>query len=790
MSLIKMSEGIAHIEDLPLVDKFDKDGKLVQKNFIDRVSELAKLRITEKLDGSFLRFGVDANGKIYTTRDGKSLFYSEADWGETSLETQGMIGFKAAQTALQDQEKLITTILEPGEAIDIEILFGKQPNAITYGYEGFNHIAFLKAAAGTNSEIKPDQSNVEALVKKMKSAVSNVKINILDTDDGIHIKKVPTSTKWKFISAQLIDGKKLEDVDIKAELKALKDFLSSKNEATAKLNLDLTNLEVATINLTSVDKEKRDAIANERQALNGKILNDFKLSIKAKLLKNFVKHVKSGLGDQAEGVVLLDPDTDEQVKIVNKDVFTAINTFNQSIRRELKGAVRSSDPNAALDSRGGLLGDVKIRIANLFNIPELARSTSAKKVFAEYRGATAEETISKFATSLKNLNEEAYRTKISAILKNAISELDTKLKEFKENYQTYKLTLKNGDVIGYSPETVKRSLLAFAETHVTINNLKQKVDSSTTFDDLINALFGKLIKMIHDNDSTKVNEDKNLASVDDNYAQTGDSRTRVVKVMAGEQIVDAYLATYIGAIVLLRNGDKQAAKILRDPSNCKLKKYSPSMNSLNFWGLFAMEPRNCAALLNKDAYHKLEHYSQRILSSRVKQIHYPINSSTNLSVHWDEVDENLRILMLRLERQTPTNRIIRTSLLKWNYLTANDKAECMSAAFYYLLRVDPGSDLLGRLRQAINDARIMAPRSKLLRDLTKINEDGEGGDAGTADSGSTAADAAMATVGTTSSDIANFPYRLFKGKVVRRLPRKMGKKSKISKEKSGYVRLS
>ena len=167
-------------------------------------------------------------------------------------------------------------------------------------------------------------------------------------------------------------------------------------------------------------------------------MTKFKLSIKAKLLKNFAKHVKSGLGtEDAEGVVLLDPDTDEQVKIVDKDVFTAINSFNQSIRRELKGAVRSTDPNSALSSRGGLLGDIKIRIANLFDIPELARTASAKKVFSDYLGSSPEETINNFANSFKDVNEEAYRTKISAVLKNALEELSKKLAEFKQNYNTY-----------------------------------------------------------------------------------------------------------------------------------------------------------------------------------------------------------------------------------------------------------------------------------------------------------------------------------------------------------------
>lgn len=780
-----IKESITHIEDLPLVDKVDKSGKLVQKNFIDRIAELAKMRITEKLDGSFLRFGIDNDGKFYTTRDGKGLFYKTSDWGVTTFETQGMVGFKGAHLALKEHLSLIKKVMPNGTAMDIEILFGKQPNAITYGIEGFNYIAFLKSAVGTDDTIKADQTRVGKLVDALKDQTSNVKLNILDTDDGIKITKTLTDTAWKFTSAKTIDGKKIDDVNIKEELAALKSFLSKKNSAAKEIGLDMTNFQVATANLTSIDRKLRDAIADEREALNGKIMNDFKLSIKEKLLKNFVKKVKPGINDKQgindsdiEGVVLLDPDTDEQIKIVDKDVFTAVNTFNQSVRKELKGAVRTTDPNASIDSRGGLLGDTKIRIANMFGISELARSASAKQVFGSYKGADVSETVNNFVKSLSHANENAYRRKISAILDNSINVLSEKLSEFKQNYQSYKLTLKSGAVVGYSPETVKRTLLAFAETRRTLTDLKKQIDSSRSMADIVNALFGKHIEMIH----TEQQVAESLDSIESNYAQTGDSRTKIVQGMGSQQIIDAYLATYLASLILLRAGDKTAAKMLRDPSHARLDKYSATMSSLNFWGYVAMEPRKSASLHNKKVQGELDVISQRILSSRLREIHSPINASTNLTLNWDRVDDNLRVLMLRLERRTATNIAIRVALLRWDSIDGPEKTDALSKAFYYLMRSDPGSNLLSRLRATINAKQIHITNEGLIADVAKLHEDGEGGDAG-----APAADVSEPAM-TTASSIANYPFRLFKGKVVRRVPRKMSKKNKLSKDKGGFKR--
>jgi hypothetical protein len=96
------------------------------------------------------------------------------------------------------------------------------------------------------------------------------------------------------------------------------------------------------------------------------------MPIKDYLLNTLVRKVKPFLQTHdlkpdedvgVEGVVLRDNKTGEMTKIVDKDVFTAINKFNNSVRGNVSGLVRTDDQNAPLDMRGGILGQAKIRIA-------------------------------------------------------------------------------------------------------------------------------------------------------------------------------------------------------------------------------------------------------------------------------------------------------------------------------------------------------------------------------------------------------------------------------------------
>lgn len=132
----RINEGISHLEDLKIDD------------FIDKVRKLPNMTGSEKMDGAELVFGLDDDGKFYTTRSFKSgtddKIYSTKDWYKTG----GGPTFAAAHSALSKALPTIEKVMKPGEAVEVEVLFGRQPNAVVYGANGKNYIVFLRGIEG------------------------------------------------------------------------------------------------------------------------------------------------------------------------------------------------------------------------------------------------------------------------------------------------------------------------------------------------------------------------------------------------------------------------------------------------------------------------------------------------------------------------------------------------------------------------------------------------------------------------------------------------------------------
>ena len=70
--VVKLNEGIQHIEALPVRD------------FINAIENVANFTASEKLDGSNLTFGFENNGRYYTSREAKGgkRFYTESDFSD------------------------------------------------------------------------------------------------------------------------------------------------------------------------------------------------------------------------------------------------------------------------------------------------------------------------------------------------------------------------------------------------------------------------------------------------------------------------------------------------------------------------------------------------------------------------------------------------------------------------------------------------------------------------------------------------------------------------------------
>lgn len=389
--------------------------------------------------------------------------------------------------------------MQPNQMVEMEILYGRQPNAVTYGADDKSYIAFLRGVEGTPDVI------ADQLTTTLGGQTVKVNVEIVDTTDGENLEIQSKDITWQFTGAQRVDPSKLKDLDLEKHLTALEAYLNDK--AGLESSPELTNMQLLQNSLGSIPIADRPVAKDKKAEVIATVMTKFRLPIKKELLDNYIAHIKPALGDKdlsadedvgIEGVVLRDPTTGDMIKIVDKDAFTTINTFNHTIRNQISGVVKTLDQTAPLEARGGILGNMKINIADLLGNVEMARGATAKKAFASVKGKTAVDTVKNYAKNLDIQDFLGTKRKLLAIIQQAALDMRTLLNDFKENKDQFQLKLKNGKVIGISSEIEKRTLLVFAESRRNILELFEKIKKAKTIAQVIATIYGHLAKAVND----------------------------------------------------------------------------------------------------------------------------------------------------------------------------------------------------------------------------------------------------------------------------------------------------
>jgi len=468
--------GIIHLEDMDI------------ESFIRVLETLHELDAVQKLDGANLRVGVDENGEMYTSREqkGGQRFYKESDFPKSS----SYDAFRTAHTVLEKAEGYFLQTLTTGDAINLEIIYGPQPNTVFYGKDNLNYITLLEMLPGDDPSIEPDQDKLKELIKGLSNKIFTVKTVFSDTTDGITIVRTPTVTDWKFTLSDNVPSSEIQKVNFVKELGALKAFLKRENEVARNLGRDLTNFEIL--------KDKTRDLTDERKEVQDKLMNEFKLPIKEKIMGLVYKQKPSlrGIGDSEngayqgiEGIIFSNPKTRERFKIVDKNVFSEINKFNYKVRKGVAGRILTSDINMPIESRGGIVGEARLRTIQMFGLENAEMPNQTKKVLAKFKGEDKEETISKIEKSLHQLSFNALRRKIQAIYISALDDCEEALNSFKIGADDYTLQLKDGTTIKYTKEIKRRTLMTFAEARRTLIKTLNDVRRANDMYDLIDLFF-------------------------------------------------------------------------------------------------------------------------------------------------------------------------------------------------------------------------------------------------------------------------------------------------------------
>lgn len=460
------------------------------------MKNLHKLNAVQKLDGANLRTGRDSKGVLYTSREqkGGKRFYELKDFPDTSA----FDGFKAAHAVIMKNSVSFEECLKPGQELNVEVIFGSQPNTVFYGKDQLNYIGLLELVPGDDPSQDHTQKPLHELYSKLKDKVTTVKTMGTDTWDGETYVRHPRLTDWKFTISDRVPKEDVDALDISTELKGLEKFLDQSNETAEALGRDLTNFEVM--------KDRSRDLTDERKAIEEKITNDYKLPIKAKLLELVNKQKPSlrgeidddGAYDGIEGIIFTDPETREKFKVVDRDVFTAINKFNYGVRNSIASKIVSTDPEQPIEARGGIVGDAKLRAIRLLNIPNAEVPSQTKKTLEPFKGDSREETISNLIDSLHQLNFPAVRKKIQAIYVNALDDVEDALTAFKMKADEYELDLPNGKKIKYTKEIKRRTLLQFADTKQNLYDTLAKIKKADELPELIEVFFSGQLDELED----------------------------------------------------------------------------------------------------------------------------------------------------------------------------------------------------------------------------------------------------------------------------------------------------
>jgi hypothetical protein len=631
---------IKHIEDLPITD------------LIHVLENMKDYDIREKMDGANLGFGIDDSKKLFTSRELKNSranrIYKATDWPNTNASTQ----FQAAHLALEQQLPIIQAVLEPNDLIQIEVMFSNQPNTVNYNKDDNSYIVLINT-------LLPEK--VSELVSKLKTTESKVEVLVPASSDGKTITSSKETFTFKFIEPVKIDNGKIPQSVVQKTVKDLKEFLSKTTDS-------ISNETILCTPLNKIDAAQREKVKQIRAQVQKEVDDSIILPFKKELLEQFIHKLPSELSNDQfgiEGVVLTNGDS--VVKIVDKDLFTKRNEFNQSFRKQISSTIKSTDPNAELELKGGLIGDLKLKMADLLGNIEWAHISKVAAAIEDVKGETTVNTIKNFAEELAKHNPDyqGVRIKMLSLIKATKEALEKSLEEFsgqEHQLDEYKMT-----------DTVKgRTLLSYAEAVNRLSELYKQVDASHTYQDFVKIQYGPIVSLLHGVEPVEEMKGSNQTLSWFNHK-------------SAFYVVSSYLSTCLISWLIFEMKDGNGLAILDDRRFLGLKKFNRLMSPLNFAGYVTTQYKNkdVFSVIGKDTANDLNKIFKRIPKQYVTDFHFDFSNQMRTKIKWKQHETYLKKIMkfshLNLDRIENLFERVKT----YNELSADEQKKCLHDLIFY-----------------------------------------------------------------------------------------------------------
>ena len=400
MKNIGASRGITHIEDLHVSE------------FIDVVKNIHRFKITEKVDGAQILFGIDENG-FYTSRESKGgvRIYDERNYSLSFSSTY----MRSAHKLLEKMLPLLKEAgLSQGDQVEAEVLYGELPNVVPYSADR-NYLIFLRTIQGG--------VNIDYLQEKLCNESTSITLESPYTPNGKDIFLREETNVWKFdkipeisVVFQSIDKKVFPII---SELNKFLDKKSGILDTTNRI-IESTALNGIPVWCNSSDwKTLKEEVKEKRDRIKEQIKNRFILKIKEILLDSIVRNSSSKFGPSLdsggwiEGVVLTDT-SGMTVKLVDKNVF---GTIREDAWRDRN---RLSEHARGIDSPGGFLGSLYLDLAISLGHPELGTIQASR--YIRKLGESREEQLVRISSSCNFHQVKEYWHTLLDIKENILDE--------------------------------------------------------------------------------------------------------------------------------------------------------------------------------------------------------------------------------------------------------------------------------------------------------------------------------------------------------------------------------
>lgn len=323
--------GIPHLEDLPL----DKLIRVLNEPWV----------ATEKLDGSFMAFGLDEQGHFYTRRKTGDRCYDMDSWPDMPWCNSFRCAHQAAQAFTDALCESNMGISAPFE-LEAEILWGRQPNTVLYGHGSDSFIVIT----GTRNE---DRIGAAILDSFFKDGTCVTTTPIWVTDDGSNLRKREREDRWHCIGMdpfQLDTHLTRAVVDLLVWLnKPHKNWDDAKIQDVIGVNLNRRPEFVPENLWKSAAKDILKAQLKAQREFGRQELTWQLARIKDTVLhearrKHFPKMDATGRGRETEGIVCTSL-SGIVFKITPRADFAEANLYSHWVRYALQGGRRPARPS-------------------------------------------------------------------------------------------------------------------------------------------------------------------------------------------------------------------------------------------------------------------------------------------------------------------------------------------------------------------------------------------------------------------------------------------------------------